>query len=181
MRNIDTIIVHCSAMQGWRELLFIWWVALLMSVLLTGCRTGKETMNSRSEMARDSCFSMAYGKSAVEFLSLTDTDSQTVEEHIEQTITFVPVDTTQGGVVTVVKSVVDRKKERNRLLTAESAVAEKDSLCVDAVVMVRGKEEVEKVVASHGNGFWWKMGICVLIGIMIVYGGCVLRGRKLRL
>lgn len=155
MRNIE------------REMLCVWWVALLMTVLLSGCRTGKETMNSSSEAERDSCFSMAYGKSAVEFLSLTDTDSQTVEEHIEQTITFVPVDTTQGGIVTVVKSVVDRKKERNRLLTAESNVAEKDSLCVDAVVMVRGKEEVKKEVTSHNNGIWWKIGICVLIGIMI--------------
>lgn len=154
-------------MQSGREMLCVLGLMMVMTVLISGCRTGKETMNSSSEMAKDSCFSMAYGKSAVEFVSLTDTDSQTVEEHIEQTITFVPVDTTQGGVVTVVKSVVNRKRERNRLLTAESAVAEKDSLCVDAVVMVRDKEEVKKVVTSHGNGIWWKIGICVLIGIMI--------------
>lgn len=166
-------------MQNGRELLFIWWVALLIPVLLTGCRAGKETMNSSSEMAKDSCFSMAYGKSAVEFLHLTDTDSQTVVEHIEQTVTFVPVDTTQGGVVTVVKSVVDRKKERNRLLTAESAVARKDSLCVDAEVMVRDKEVVKKVVSSrHGNGIWWKIGVYVLIGIMMLYGGWVLGRRR---
>lgn len=44
---------------------------------------------------------------------------------------------------------------------------EREMLCVDAVVMVRGKKEVKKEVISHGNGIWWKIGICVLIGILI--------------
>lgn len=80
-------------LRNGRELLFVLLVALVVPVLLSGCRSKKEVINRESEVRVDSSLNSSSGKSLVKNEVALEKDSEVVEEHIEQVVFVFPVDT----------------------------------------------------------------------------------------
>ena len=80
-------------LRSGRELLFVLLVALVVPVLLSGCRSKKEVINRESEVRVDSSLNSSSGKSLVKNKVASEKDSEVVGEHIEQVLFVFPVDT----------------------------------------------------------------------------------------
>ena len=80
-------------LRSGRELLFVLVVALVVPVLLSGCRSKKEVINRESEVRVDSSLNSSSGKSLVKNKVASEKDLEVVEEHIEQVLFVFPVDT----------------------------------------------------------------------------------------
>lgn len=80
-------------LRSGRELLFVSLVALVVPVLLSGCRSKKEVINRESEVRVDSSLNSSSGKSLVKNKVASEKDSEVVVEHIEQVLFVFPVDT----------------------------------------------------------------------------------------
>ena len=80
-------------LRSGRELLFVLLVALVVPVLLSGCRSKKEVINRESEVRVDSSLNSSSGKSLVKNKVASEKDSEVVVEHIEQVLFVFPVDT----------------------------------------------------------------------------------------
>mgnify|MGYP000782508222 FL=1 len=91
-------------LRNGRELLFVLLVALVVPVLLSGCRSKKEVVNRGSDIRVDSSLNSSSGKSLVKNKVALEKDSEVVEEHIEQVLFVFPVDTLRLKAGRVVKT-----------------------------------------------------------------------------
>lgn len=165
----------CFDVKTWlksgRVLLFVLLVALMAPVLLSGCRSKKEVISRNREVKVDSNAAIRHEKSLLQQAFILGSDSEVVEEHLEQAVFMYPVDTMSLVPVMIMKTCIDRKIGKKKWAFSGSASVEKDSLCLDSRVEVMASEEVEKAVsAKRVNG--WKRGIFIFLGVTLVYCGC---------
>lgn len=152
------------------EALFVWLVALMIPFLCLGCRGKKEIVCRSREMKVDSSFTVERRNSLLQKAFISGSDSEVVEEHLEQTVFIYPVDTASLVSMKIVKNSLDRKTRKLQQALSGSMSAEEDSLSLDSKVETRANEEVKKTVsAKHAN--WWKRGIFISCGVVLIYGG----------
>ena len=154
-------------LRSGRELLFVLLVALVVTVLLSGCRSKKEVINRESEVRVDSSLNSSSGKSLVKNKVASEKDSEVVEEHIEQVVFVFPVDTLGLKVGMVVKTVVDRKNVNEKQLLQE-VNSQSVSLSDMSAKTEIHKTGVEKTTnRTTGSGYWY--GIILLVLVLVCW------------
>ena len=148
-------------LRSGRELLFVLLVALVVTVLLSGCRSKKEVINRESEVRVDSSLNSSSGKSLVKNKVASEKDSEVVEEHIEQVVFVFPVDTLGLKVGMAVKTVVDRKNVYEKQLLQE-VNSQSVSLSDMSAKTEIHKTGVEKTTNRTTGGWYW-YGIILLV------------------
>lgn len=144
-------------------------VILLVSICFLGCRNVKEAVSNSKKVKSDVDLSVDYGRSVARQSLVEENNREVIEEHIEQTAYLYHVDTLQEGVVMAVRTSVDRKiGKKDQRISAENLV-EKDSLRLDTEVTMERSEEMVKRVRNKSRN-WWRRGICLLVGIALLYG-----------
>lgn len=101
---------------------------------------------------------------------ISRSDSEVVEEHLEQIVFIYPVDTASQVSVKIVKNSLDRRTGKLQQVVAGSMSAEEDSLSLESKAEIRMSEEVKKTVSAKRVN-WWKRGIFIFCGVALVYGG----------
>lgn len=150
-------------LRNGRELLFVLLVALVVSVLLSGCRSKKEVVNRGSDIRVDSSLNSSSGKSLVKNKVALEKDSEVVEEHIEQVLFVFPVDTLRLKAGMVVKTVVDRKNVNEKQLLQE-VNSQSVSLSDMSAKTEIHKTGVEKTTnRTTGGGYWYEIILLVLV------------------
>lgn len=92
---------------------------------------------------------------------ISRSDSEVVEEHLEQIVFIYPVDTASQVSVKIVKNSLDRRTGKLQQVVAGSMSAEEDSLSLESGVEFRTSEEVKKTVSVKRVNRW-KRGIFIL-------------------
>ena len=154
-------------LRNGRELLFVLLVALVVSVLLSGCRSKKEVINRESEVRVDSSLNSSSGKSLVKNKAALEKDSEVVEEHIEQVLFVFPVDTLGLKAGRVVKTVVDRKNVNEKQLLQE-VNSQSVSLSDMSAKTEIHKTGVEKTTNRTTGGWYW-YGIILLVLVIVCW------------
>ena len=150
-------------LRNGRELLFVLLVALVVPVLLSGCRSKKEVVNRGSDIRVDSSLNSSSGKSLVKNKVALEKDSEVVEEHIEQVLFVFPVDTLRLKAGMVVKTVVDRKNVNEKQLLQE-VNSQSVSLSDMSAKTEIHKTGVEKTTnRTTGGGYWYEIILLVLV------------------
>ena len=154
-------------LRSGRELLFVLLVALVVSVLLSGCRSKKEVINRESEVRVDSSLNSSSGKSLVKNKVASEKDSEVVEEHIEQVVFVFPVDTLGLKAGMVVKTVVDRKNvnEKQLLQEVNSQFVSLSDMSAKTEIHKTG---VEKTTNRTTGGWYW-YGIILLVLVIVCW------------
>ena len=154
-------------LRSGRELLFVLLVALVVPVLLSGCRSKKEVINRESEVRVDSSLNSSSGKSLVKNKVALEKDSEVVEEHIDQVLFVFPVDTLGLKAGMVVKTVVDRKNVNEKQLLQE-VNSQSVSLSDMSAKTEIHKTGVEKTTnRTTGSGYWY--GIILLVLVLVCW------------
>lgn len=146
--------------------MFVFLVALVVPVLLSGCRSKKEVINRESEVRGDSSLNSRSGKSLVKNKVASEKDSEVVEEHIEQVLFVFPVDTLGLKAGMVVKTVVDRKNVNEKQLLQE-VNSQSVSLSDMSAKTEIHKTGVEKTTNRITGGGDWYGGI--LLALIVIY------------
>lgn len=154
-------------LRSGRELLFVLLVALVVSVLLSGCRSKKEVINRESEVRVDSSLNSSSGKSLVKNKVASEKDSEVVVEHIEQVLFVFPVDTLGLKVGMAVKTVVDRKNVYEKQLLQE-VNSQSVSLSDMSAKTEIHKTGVEKTTNRTTGGWYW-YGIILLVLVIVCW------------
>ena len=154
-------------LRSGRELLFVLLVALVVTVLLSGCRSKKEVINRESEVRVDSSLNSSSGKSLVKNKVASEKDSEVVEEHIEQVVFVFPVDTLGLKVGMVVKTVVDRKNVNEKQFLQE-VNSQSVSLSDMSAKTEIHKTGVEKTTNRTTGGWYW-YGIILLVLVIVCW------------
>ena len=154
-------------LRSGRELLFVLLVALVVTVLLSGCRSKKEVINRESEVRVDSSLNSSSGKSLVKNKVASEKDSEVVEEHIEQVLFVFPVDTLRLKAGMVVKTVVDRKNVNEKQLLQEVDL-QSVSLSDMSAKKEISKTGVEKTTNRTTGGWYW-YGIILLVLVIVCW------------
>ena len=154
-------------LRSGRELLFVLLVALVVPVLLSGCRRKKEGINRESEVRVDSSLNSSSGKSLVKNKVASEKDSEVVEEHIEQVLFVFPVDTLRLKAGMVVKTVVDRKNVNEKQLLQEVDL-QSVSLSDMSAKKEISKTGVEKTTNRTTGGWYW-YGIILLVLVIVCW------------
>ena len=168
-------------LRSGRELLFVLLGALVVPVLLSGCRSKKEVINRESEVRVDSSLNSSSGKSLVKNKVALEKDSEVVEEHIEQVLFVFPVDTLRlkAGMVVktvdtlrlkagmVVKTVVDRKNVNEKQLLQEVDLQSVSLSDMSAKTEIH-KTGVEKTTNRTTGGWYW-YGIILLVLVIVCW------------
>ena len=150
-------------LRNGRELLFVLLVALVVPVLLSGCRSKKEGVNRGSDIRVDSSLNSSSGKSLVKNKVALEKDSEVVEEHIEQVLFVFPLDTLRLKAGMVVKTVVDRKNVNEKQLLQE-VNSQSVSLSDMSAKTEIHKTGVEKTTnRTTGGGYWYEIILLVLV------------------
>lgn len=158
-------------LKSGREALFVWLVALMIPFLCLGCRGKKEIVCKSREIKVDSSSTVGRRNSLLQQAFISRSDSEVVEEHLEQIVFIYPVDTASQVSVKIVKNSLDRRTGKLQQVVAGSMSAEEDSLSLESGVEFRTSEEVKKTVSVKRVNRW-KRGIFILGGIALIYGGC---------
>ena len=154
-------------LRSGREVLFVLLVALVVRVLLSGCRSKKEVINRESEVRVDSSLNSSSGKSLVKNKVALEKDSEVVEEHIEQVLFVFPVDTLRLKAGMVVKTVVDRKNVNEKQLLQEVDL-QSVSLSDMSAKKEISKTGVEKTTNRTTGGWYW-YGIILLVLVIVCW------------
>ena len=154
-------------LRSGRELLFVLLVALVVTVLLSGCRSKKEVINRESEVRVDSSLNSSSGKSLVKNKVASEKDSEVVEEHIEQVLFVFPVDTLRLKAGMVVKTVVDRKNVNEKQLLQEVDLQSVSLSDMSAKTEIH-KTGVEKTTNRTTGGWYW-YGIILLVLVIVCW------------
>ena len=154
-------------LRSGRELLFVSLVALVVPVLLSGCRSKKEVINRESEVRVDSSLNSSSGKSLVKNKVASEKDSEVVVEHIEQVLFVFPVDTLGLKVGMVDKTVVDRKNVNEKQLLQE-VNSQSVSLSDMSAKTEIHKTGVEKTTNRTTGGWYW-YGIILLVLVIVCW------------
>ena len=154
-------------LRSGRELLFVLLVALVVTVLLSGCRSKKEVINRESEVRVDSSLNSSSGKSLVKNKVALEKDSEVVEEHIEQVLFVFPVDTLRLKAGMVVKTVVDRKNVNEKQLLQEVDLQSVSLSDMSAKTEIH-KTGVEKTTNRTTGGWYW-YGIILLVLVIVCW------------
>ena len=154
-------------LRSGRELLFVLLVALVVTVLLSGCRSKKEVINRESEVRVDSSLNSSSGKSLVKNKVASEKDSEVVEEHIEQVVFVFPVDTLGLKAGMVVKTVVDRKNVNEKQLLQEVDLQSVSLSDMSAKTEIH-KTGVEKTTNRTTGGWYW-YGIILLVLVIVCW------------
>ena len=130
-------------LRNGRELLFVLLVALVVPVLLSGCRSQKEVALEK--------------------------DSEVVEEHIEQVVFVFPVDTLGLKAGRVVKTVVDRKNvnEKQLLQEVNSQSVSLSDMSAKTEIHKTGVEKTTNRII--GSGYWYGIILLVLVIVCWIY------------
>ncbi|WP_195408672.1 N-acetylmuramoyl-L-alanine amidase [Bacteroides congonensis] len=154
-------------LRSGRELLFVLLVVLVVSVLLSGCRSKKEVINRESEVRVDSSLNSSSGKSLVKNKVASEKDLEVVEEHIEQVGFVFPVDTLRLKAGMVVKTVVDRKNVN------EKQLLQKVDLQSVSLSDMSAKKEISKTgvekTTNRTTGGWYWYGIILLVLVLVCW------------
>ena len=153
------------------KVLFVWLMALMISFLCSGCRGKKEIVCRSREIKVDTSSTVGRRNSLLQQAFISRSDSEVVEEHLEQIVFIYPVDTASQVSVKIVKNSLDRRTGKLQQVVAGSMSAEEDSLSLESGVEFRTSEEVKKTVSVKRVNRW-KRGIFILGGIALIYGGC---------
>ena len=156
-------------LRSGRELLFVLLVALVVPVLLSGCRSKKEVINRESEVRVDSSLNSSSGKSLVKNKVASEKDSEVVVEHIEQVLFVFPVDTLGLKVGMVVKTVVDRKNvnEKQLLQEVNSQSVSLSDMSSKTEIHKTGVEKTTNRII--GSGYWYGIILLVLVIVCWIY------------
>ena len=154
-------------LRNGRELLFVFLVALVVPVLLLGCRSKKEVINRENDIRVDSSLNSSSGKSLVKNEVASDKDSEVVEEHIEQVLFVFPVDTLGLKVGMAVKTVVDRKNVYEKQLLQEMNSQSVSLSDMSAKTEIH-KTGVEKTTNRTTGGWYW-YGIILLVLVIVCW------------
>ena len=156
-------------LRSGRELLFVLLVALVVPVLLSGCRSKKEVINRESEVRVDSSLNSSSGKSLVENKVASEKDSEVVEEHIEQVVFVFPVDTLGLKAGMVVKTVVDSKNvnEKQLLQEVNSQSVSLSDMSAKTEIHKTGVEKTTNRII--GSGYWYGIILLVLVIVCWIY------------
>ena len=154
-------------LRSGRELLFVLLGALVVPVLLSGCRSKKEVINRESEVRVDSSLNSSSGKSLVKNKVALEKDSEVVEEHIEQVLFVFPVDTLRLKAGMVVKTVVDRKNVNEKQLLQEVDLQSVSLSDMSAKTEIH-KTGVEKTTNRTTGGWYW-YGIILLVLVIVCW------------
>lgn len=154
-------------LRSGRELLFVLLVALVVPVLLSGCRSKKEVINRESEVRVDSSLNSSSGKSLVKNKVVSGRGSEVMEEHIEQVLFVFPVDTLGLKAGMVVKTVVDRKNVNEKQLLQE-VNSQSVSLSDMSAKTEIHKTGVEKTTNRTTGGWYW-YGIILLVLVLVCW------------
>ena len=154
-------------LRSGRELLFVLLVALVVSVLLSGCRSKKEVINRESEVRVDSSLNSSSGKSLVKNKVALEKDSEVVGEHIERVLFVFPVDTLGLKVGMAVKTVVDRKNvyEKQLLQEVNSQSVSLSDMSAKTEIHKTGVEKTTN--RTTGGGYWY--GIILLVLVLVCW------------
>lgn len=156
-------------LRSGRELLFVLLVALVVPVLLSGCRSKKEVVSRESEVRVDSSLNSSSGKSLVEKEVVSGKESEVMEEHIEQVLFVFPVDTLGMKAGMAVKTVVDRKKVNEKQLLQEVDL-QSVSLSDRSAKKEISKTGVEKITNRIiRSGYWYRIILLVLVIVCWIY------------
>ena len=131
-------------LKSGRETLFVWLVALMIPFLCLGCRGKKEIVCKSREIKVDSSSTIGRRNSLLQQAFISRSDSEVVEEHLEQVVFIYPVDTASQVSVKIVKNSLDRRTGKLQQVVAGSMSAEEDSLSLESGVEFRTSEEVKK-------------------------------------
>ena len=142
-------------------------VALVVPVLLSGCRSKKEVINRESEVRVDSSLNSSSGKSLVKNKVASEKDSEVVGEHIERVLFVFPVDTLGLKVGMAVKTVVDRKNVYEKQLLQE-VNSQSVSLSDMSAKTEIHKTGVEKTTNRTTGGWYW-YGIILLVLVIVCW------------
>ena len=155
-------------MRSGRELLFMFLLALFCPLLLVSCRSGKEGLNWNSKIEADSSSWVSHAKNRVEESSVSEIDSEVVEEHLEQMVYLFPLsgDTVMLRAGMVMKTVVDRKVGKAKKVDLGKSVMERDSVRTDYESRLRESGEMKRVEYESKGSWWWKGG-CLLVGLVV--------------
>ena len=156
-------------LRSGRELLFVLLVALVVLVLLSGCRSKKEVINRESEVRVDSSLNSSSGKSLVKNKVASEKDSEVVEEHIEQVVFVFPVDTLGLKAGMMVKTVVDRKNvnEKQLLQEVNSQSVSLSDMSSKTEIHKTGVEKTTNRII--GSGYWYGIILLVLVIVCWIY------------
>ena len=153
-------------LRNGRELLFVFLVALVVPVLLSGCRSKKEVVNNESKVRVDSSLNISSRKSLVKNEVASEKDSELVEEHIEQVVFVFPADTFGLKTGMMVKTVVDRRNVNEKQLLQEVDL-QSVSLSDMSAKKEISKTGVEKTTNRTTGGWYWYGGI--LLALIVIY------------
>lgn len=156
-------------LRSGRELLFVLLVALVVPVLLSGCRSKKEVVSRESEVRVDSSLNSSSGKSLVEKEVVSGKESEVMEEHIEQVLFVFPVDTLGMKAGMAVKTVVDRKKVNEKQLLQEvdlQSVSLSDRSSKKEIHKTGVEKTTNRIIRS---GYWYRIILLVLVIVCWIY------------
>ena len=153
-------------MKSGRELLFVLLLILVLPGVLSGCRSKRELVNRREEVKIDSNFEFCSEKSVEEQTFVSERDSETMEEYMEQSIIMFPVDTLGLRVGMMVRTVVDRKNTNQKQLLQKVNSQSVNSLGI-SFKMKSHETDFEKHTSRIGGKYLY--GI-ILLGLFIGYG-----------
>lgn len=157
-------------MRTSRELLFLFLVALEVSVFFSGCRSGREVVRENKRMETDTSSIVTHKNSRAEQSYVVANDSTLVEEHIEETVFVFPLsaDTLElKPAMTVRKTVIDRRMAKGNYVSIMSASLQKDSIYADRRVRMESDSKMEAEIRKEGITVWWKWGTIILLGGVI--------------
>ena len=143
--------------------------ALVVPVLLSGCRSKKEVVNKESEVRVDSSLNISSGKSLVKKEGVSEKDSEVMEEHIEQVVFVFPADTLGLKAGMVVKTVVDRKNVNEKQLLQKVDLQSVGLSDMSSKTDIH-KTGVEKTTnRTIGSGYWYGIILLVLVIVCWIY------------
>lgn len=141
-------------LRSGRLLLFVWLLAWVVPVFLSGCGSKREVVGRSYGLTADSSSRTGLKKKAVGRVCMSEGDSELVEEHIEQVVFVFAADTLGERRRAVVKTVTDRKRGRENLRLSEELLEEESISYADSEAGTRIRETERTVEAARGKGRW---------------------------
>lgn len=161
-------------MRNGRELLFVLLMALFVSLLTGACKSGKEITRNRHQSEMDSSSITSSEQSVAGQSLILENDLKIDEEYMERTECLFSLDTLGKSVgMTMVKVVTGKKNEKERMISMQKRLTQKDSIRMKSQMIEQSQSEMKYVIHKKGGfGLFYNgliKAICLLFGLLAGY------------
>ena len=149
-----------------RGILCLFILFLCIPVFFSGCRSHKETISNRSNASIDSTSLIIHKGNTVEQSLVSISDSEIVNEHVEDYLWVFPIDTLSLHSVMLRKSVADRKIVRENQVVSKNAMSNQNSLSSKSEFETARMIETEKESLVKSDSWWLKLGLLLCLPVV---------------